>query len=342
MNYTQYRNLLWSSPLNGTGTPVSHKHAENLAVDYTWAFATSPAPVTAVTGTVADYTVTFPATAGATEGDFLLFSDASGQNWIVALDVDGTGIANAGALFTSVPAVRRAVVDISALVGADAVAAACVAALNLLGGFVAAFSLTDNADGTVEFIPTVRGPLATFASYIAAETAVGSITFAPTVAGVDSAFMLTSEIVHKVGHGLTTGQSVKLTIGAGAIPAPFVAGTTYFVIRVGVNDFQLAASLADAVAGTPIGINDQGTAGETVTFTVQANVGTLYMEYTTDLLPTSSSVWVAIDTINLVTASSPVQTRIPVNYYNQIRCRLAVTSGNLTSITAVSFGKEQG
>lgn len=338
MYHNQYEHSLRSSTVNGNGTPQSHQFAVNLAIDSTWAFVASPAPQAVSTGELCVNVVTFATKALTVEGDFLIITDANGVEWAWAADVDGGGIVNAGPRWAAIPAANKTVSDISAVVGADAVAALAVAALNVLAGF--SFTLVDNVDGTVDFTANDRGALVPFESFIADESAAGSTTFVETVAGTPSAFSVTNNTIALAGHGYETGQVVRVTISAGALPAPLAAAVDYFVIRVDAGSFMLAASLADALAGSEIDLLDAGTVSESVTFTMQTNVGSMIIEYTTDEIVVPGSAWVALETINLVTASSPVQTRIPVNYYNNIRARLAVTKGALSAIKVTSFGKE--
>jgi len=72
-----------------------------------------------------------------------------------------------------------------------------------------------------------------------------------------------------------TGDDVKLTISAtspdtATLPAILTAGTTYYVIRTSNTEIELATSLANALAGTAITFNDQGTATGSATFVLQA------------------------------------------------------------------------
>lgn len=57
-------------------------------------------------------------------------------------------------------------------------------------------------------------------------------------------------------HGLVTGDRVELT-STGALPTGLTTNQNYYVIYVDVNSFQLASTLAEAEAGTPI--NTSGT-----------------------------------------------------------------------------------
>lgn len=60
-----------------------------------------------------------------------------------------------------------------------------------------------------------------------------------------------------------TSQQVTLTT-AGTLPAPLVAGTTYYVISRDSNELLLATSESNAKAGTQIDITDTGTGVHTL------------------------------------------------------------------------------
>lgn len=62
------------------------------------------------------------------------------------------------------------------------------------------------------------------------------------------------------GHGLHTGAGpFRMTNSGGALPTGFAAGTNYWVIRVDADTLKVAASHADALAGTAVSISDDGT-----------------------------------------------------------------------------------
>jgi len=60
-----------------------------------------------------------------------------------------------------------------------------------------------------------------------------------------------------------TGFPIRLTT-SDTLPAPFLINTTYYVIRVDVGTIQLAASRANAFAGTQIDITTSGAGTQTV------------------------------------------------------------------------------
>ena len=70
-----------------------------------------------------------------------------------------------------------------------------------------------------------------------------------------------------------TADAVKVTATGfeAALPAPLTADTTYFVIKRGDNEIQLAASAADATAGTAITLQGAGTGTLKITAPVAHN-----------------------------------------------------------------------
>jgi hypothetical protein len=99
-------------------------------------------------------------------------------------------------------------------------------------------------------------------------------------------------IVTEANHGFVTGLKVGMT-SATTLPAGIAA--TAYVIKVDDDSYKLAASLADALAGTPFTITDQGTgnhtttpaalASTTVTVAIQAsNDGVTYKAYASNIV----------------------------------------------------------
>lgn len=58
-------------------------------------------------------------------------------------------------------------------------------------------------------------------------------------------------VVSLTAHGLSTGSCIELTT-TGTLPTNLSANTNYYVIYVDTGSFRLAASAADAIAGTAI------------------------------------------------------------------------------------------
>lgn len=75
------------------------------------------------------------------------------------------------------------------------------------------------------------------------------------------------EIFTKTSHGLVTGQRVHLTAITGG--TGFTQGNYYYVHRLTANTFYLCASVADAVAGTPVAASADGSS---ITITPNENL----------------------------------------------------------------------
>ena len=71
-----------------------------------------------------------------------------------------------------------------------------------------------------------------------------------------------TEVLTLVAHGLLTGDGpLRLTNAGGGLPAGLATGVDYWAIRLDADTFKLAASLADALAATPVvvGFTTDGT-----------------------------------------------------------------------------------
>lgn len=84
---------------------------------------------------------------------------------------------------------------------------------------------------------------------------------------VDGDVTVGTDNIAETGHGFETGQRVQLTT-TGTLPAGLATATDYYIIRVDADNYKLAASLADAEAGTAVDIT-AAAGGGTHTTTVQ-------------------------------------------------------------------------
>lgn len=98
-------------------------------------------------------------------------------------------------------------------------------------------------------------------------------TQAPIAIDADTEVNITTDSFNIVGHGLATGNIGQMSSTA-TLPAGLAVTTDYWVIVVDADNFQLAASLSDAEAGTQIDITDIGTAASTHTYTATALAST--------------------------------------------------------------------
>jgi hypothetical protein len=105
------------------------------------------------------------------------------------------------------------------------------------------------------------------------------------IAGIaaDTAVSPTTEEITYTAHGLKTGLKVRVAAdGGGSLPTGLAAATDYFVISTGANTFQLAASLANALASTPVPVNITADGSGTFTLTPTAIAGSLKLQASND------------------------------------------------------------
>jgi hypothetical protein len=312
------------------------------AVDVEWTMEAIPDAFDIVLGTKSSWTVTFPAVAGATDGDFAVLYSVADKAYAVALDVDGTGVANAGPIWAAVPAAQKIVVDVSALTTAAEVAAAALAGLVTLAGFTADFTTADNTDGTVTVELKSQGEATPFVVKNAAEDGAGSVTVAEDTPGVTPTVNVATNVFTAVAHGLQTGMAVKVAIDAGSLPSPLVAATNYWVIRVGADSFKLASTRAFALVGTALDITTEGTDASTITVTPQANAASCLIEVSPDIPATDERTyrWRTLATVDLDGGTSPTTTAMATGVpFNQIRATVSVSSGVLSSVRCSIYGK---
>lgn len=75
-----------------------------------------------------------------------------------------------------------------------------------------------------------------------------------------------ADTISEVNHGMVTGQAIVFTTTAADLPDPLVAGTTYYVIVVDADTYQVATSYANAIAGTQVDLTDGGSGTHTATY----------------------------------------------------------------------------
>lgn len=123
------------------------------------------------------------------------------------------------------------------------------------------------------------------------------VTFAPFTYTADAA----TDQLHAVAHGMETGDGTSTTSNAGGgLPGGLVAATPYYVVKIDVDNFKVATSLANAYASPPV-VVDITTAGTGVqTWTPQSPgfqrgiPGAFTYEHT------QAETNVAVDTLELI------------------------------------------
>jgi hypothetical protein len=89
-----------------------------------------------------------------------------------------------------------------------------------------------------------------------------------------TASSITSILTLSVANAFPTGMPIQFTT-TGTLPAPLVAGTTYFSIFIDSTHIQVATTFANAVAHIPITLTTNGTGVNTVTNFGQLQQGSI-------------------------------------------------------------------
>lgn len=147
-----------------------------------------------------------------------------------------------------------------------------------------------------------------------------------------SAITFADDTFHSVAHGFTTGLKVRIATDD-TLPTPLAGGTDYYVIVVDADNFKLASSLANALAGTPINLSDDGTGNQTVTPSSIAG-GTIKLQQSDVAVPGSSPTstdWADIGSATNITVDATVylEKDRPTSYW--IRVVVSLTAGRLSS-----------
>lgn len=105
----------------------------------------------------------------------------------------------------------------------------------------------------------------------------------------------TTDVITIASHGFTTGVKTRLTTD-GVLPTGLAAATDYWIIVLTANTFALAASYANALAGTKVDIT-AAAGGGTHTVAIVALAGaTIKLQQTVDNVndPTVTPTWIDV------------------------------------------------
>lgn len=130
----------------------------------------------------------------------------------------------------------------------------------------------------------------------------------------------TTDTFTSTAHGFTTGLKVQVSTTV-TLPAPLAAVTDYFVIVVDANNFKLAASLANALAGTQIDITTTGTGDQTVTPTALAGASVKLQK------SNNGSNWIDDAAATAITASTSLIFEKVDPSYKYARLQYTLTAG---------------
>lgn len=293
------------------------------------------------TGTMEVQTLTFPAVADATAGDYVVLTDGAGLTWAISLDKTGADPEPTGALWVAVNAARKVHVNISGGTDAASVAALVETAFDALTGATAAIVTDDTAaDGTMTLTMTIPGPVANPVPKNADDSGAGSITGVQTTGGVAGEVSPSANTVTIPSHGYFTGLKITELTTTGTLPAGLSASTIYYVIVVDSDTIKFATSQANALAGTAVDITGYGTSTAVHTLDIAATIaGTIKLQKTNDPASVASPTWVdLVDAeVTTVTASQSISAASTKNWnvrnFNAraIRVVTTITSGAVTA-----------
>jgi len=202
-------------------------------------------------GTAEVQTLTFPALAGAADGDYIVFYDVRGRPWAIALDTTGAAAQEpTGAEWVAIPAARKDYVDISGATTAAQVAAAVEVAMNALTDFTDYFTTDDTAaDGTMLLTSDINGAITDAVPHDFEDSGAGSISAVETTPGVWATEVEVAAAAELEIDGLT-GLTAVITTDDTAADGTMLLTQ---VVRGPTTD-PVPKSFDDAGAGSILGV----------------------------------------------------------------------------------------
>lgn len=194
-------------------------------------------------GALDEQTVTLPATAGATQADYIVIRNVAGETLAAWLNIDGDGTVPTGAAY--VAADYQVQVDISTGDSATDVGTAFASAID---GVMDDITVVDGLDGSVTVTQDLMGELLANTPHNADDSGAGSITNVVDVAGAASSLNDTFWLFESAVTEYFVWYNVN---GEGAEPTvqPGIAGRTgvEVAIAAGASADDVAAATAAAI-----------------------------------------------------------------------------------------------
>jgi len=269
-------------------------------------------------------TATFQAKASMAAGDYLVIYDTLNEPWAIAANISGADPEPTGSVWQGVNPARRAQVDLSSavIITAADVSVAFQNAFNALTSVPFVASTPPSANCT--FTQNIRSPIEAPSSHNANDSGSGSIAVVVTTPGISPEVFPTTDTIYVPTHGYSNGFKIRLTT-TGTLPAPFMTATDYFVIVVDEDTIQLASSLSNAFAETPIDITNQGSNGATNTITGVALAGASV----TFQCSNDGTNWADIQAATAITVDGSTFLNQPNVSYRYFKAVKALTSGQV-------------
>ena len=202
-----------------------------------------------------------------------------------------------------------------------------------------------NANVSAAALVTATGTSATVVTAVA-KTAISAM--ATPTPGVDSKFVVATDLITISAHGFYTGLVVQATKSGAAFPTGILASTNYYVFVVDANTIALFDTLAHALAAANngavasaagvINITADGTINTTITFTPVSVSGASYkLQKSADYDPrTGAGNWIdavsgesnTVVTNNITVSANTVATMIN-NCWSYVRILFAISAGTM-------------
>jgi hypothetical protein len=166
-----------------------------------------------------------------------------------------------------------------------------------------------------------------------ADTGEGDGKIATFAGGLDTTLNLTDDTITIAAHGYATGTKVALTT-AGTLPTG-TSATDYWIIKIDANTIKLAASLANAVAGTKVNMTVEGSGTHTLTAaTASGNV--LKLQKSNDNV---NFLDIASQTVTLATSTVVTMWEIVDPTYRYVKILYTPAAGQATLAVIVNQTK---
>ncbi len=144
-----------------------------------------------------------------------------------------------------------------------------------------------------------------------------------------------------VAHGLTTGLKGQMTTSAADLPDGLALLTDYFVIVLTADTYQLASSLANALAGTEIDLIDAGTGNHTFTPTALAGA-TVTLQKSNNYDPkTGVGTFDAVEAATSITADANIWISDIDPEYEYVRLSYTLTAGRLSASSIIVIKEDR-
>lgn len=146
---------------------------------------------------------------------------------------------------------------------------------------------------------------------------VTALAATPLAGGSDGEVDIADDELDIPSHGFPDGFEVRLTT-TGTLPAPLLTATDYYVIVVDANTIQLATSLANALAGVAIDLEDEGADDSVNTVTgVALGNGSVTFQKSND-----GTNWINIQSATAISADGSVmleQANVSYRYFKAVK-----------------------